>query len=58
MNYFPKLNYLKDLHEKNICIGCFICLHKENESEIKSAYLYAIMSSYAFLRIYYTFDIF
>ncbi|KAK8848309.1 hypothetical protein M9Y10_019370 [Tritrichomonas musculus] len=58
MNYFPQLNYVKDLHEKNICIGCFICLHKENESEIKSAYLYAIMSSYAFLRIYYTFDIF
>ncbi|KAK8846989.1 hypothetical protein M9Y10_019563 [Tritrichomonas musculus] len=55
MDYLPQLENVKDLHEKEVWIGRFIYLHKEYEYQIKSAYVYALMSSYAFLDNYYTF---
>ena len=56
--YFPQFDILKDLQEKEIWIGRFICLHQKYEFEIKSAYLYAILSTFVFLGYYYTFDTF
>lgn len=57
-NYFPQLFTLEDLQDKEIWIGRFMALHEKYKIEIKCAYLYAIISSYAFLRNFYTFDIF
>ena len=54
--YFPQFDILKDSQEKDIWIGRFICLHQKYELEIKSAYLYAIISTFVFLRNYYAFD--
>ena len=56
MNHLPQLENMKDFHQKEVWIGRFIYLHKEYEYQIKSAYVYALMSSYTFLNNYYTFD--
>lgn len=56
MNHLPQLENMKDFHDKEVWIGRFVSLHKIYEYQIKSAYVYALMSSYAFLNTYYTFD--
>ena len=56
MNHLPQLENMKDFHDKEVWIGRFISLHKNYEYQIKSAYVYALMSSYTFLKTYYTFD--
>lgn len=56
MEYLPQLENLSDLHEKDYWIGRFVNLHKEFEPQIRSAYVYALLSSYVFLNIFNTFD--
>ncbi|KAK8839257.1 hypothetical protein M9Y10_032188 [Tritrichomonas musculus] len=55
MEYLPQLEDIPDIHQKKCWIGRFLSLHKEHKCQIKSAYVYAFISSYVFLRTYYSF---
>lgn len=55
IEYLPQIEDLPDLHRNDCWIFRFLSLHKEHKFIIKSAYVYAFISSYVFLSTFYTF---